>query len=708
VLSISNSSANTLDKNEQNESLPQKLQILAKKIETKNNIIIASDNVLVHSPNYYITAQKVIYNRDKSTLELFDNVNIIKDGKTTTFSDYAFLDFSKEINMFTPILLIDSKSNIWVNSKKATRDNDLLSFKGATLSSCDCYDPAWSISFSNGDYNSSQEWINTYNATLFINKVPVLYTPYFGFPNDKTRRSGLLKPTIGWSNNEGLLLIQPIFYAPALNWDIEYTPQLRTKRGDGHYLQYRLKDSEVSSLDIQTGIFREKDSYFDQSLLRNNKHYGWDLKYQISKLISDDMDDTKDGLLVSLHSLNDIDYINTKPNSDGDTTNKLIKSQIKYFYNTAKAYGNIDFKYYKDTSKINNDTTMQELPEIYLHKYSSETIIDNLFYSSSFKYANKFRKEGLRAKTVDVIVPLTYSFSSLDDYLNILISSQLNMTHIDYSNTINSYTNGEFIENKNTLSLWTDLLKPYKDHIHTINFKTSFTIPNIVKQGGDLYSINSTESDLSAFPVSKTHKHMSFTFNQSLYNKDSLSQTINHKIYQSVIYNEDGGSKLSDLENELIYYYKYGTLSNRLLFNHQENMIINSSSSISFNKNDFKSNVYYSYSKDTSTVSSNSQSYSYKDLLDAEALNVDLSYKFNKYYTIGYQEEYDIETKTTKDREYTLDIDKKCWKLNLKVADNLVASSTTNNEAIRQNIFYIQLTLKPILTFNQKYIQKAK
>ena len=487
---------NTLSANDS-----EKLKILAKVIETKDNIITAKGNILVHSPQYYITAQKVIYDKEKSTLELFDNVNIIKDGQTTTFSDYAFLDFSKQIDSFAPILLMDTTNNIWINSKEANKTNNLLTFKNSTLSSCDCYDPAWSINFTSGDFNSSEKWINTYNTTLFIKDIPVLYTPYFGFPTDFTRRTGFLKSTIGYSNIEGLLYAQPFFYASKLNWDMEYIPQFRSNRGKGHQLTYRLKDSSTSSLEIEIGEFTEDTDYFNNSSLRNKKHYGLDLIYNKSKLISDD--ESQDELLVSLHGLNDIDYINTKYNNESTIEDKLIESKIEYFYNTNDLYGDINFKYYNDTSKLHNDDTMQELPKIHLHKYLTKTFIKDLLYSADVKFSNKVRTIGLEAQSTNVFFPMTYNVKLFDDYINLTFSEELSLIDIKYGNYLTNYKNGQFLENKHIISLSTDLLKPYKDYIHTTNFKMSLTLPNIIKQDGDLYSINNTDANLEAFPCNK-------------------------------------------------------------------------------------------------------------------------------------------------------------------------------------------------------------
>jgi LPS-assembly protein len=241
-----------------------KLQILAKTIETNGSIVTATGNVFVYSPTYYITANKILYDKKKNTLELFDNVNIIKNEKTTFFSNYAFLDFSYELDKFKPVLLVDNINNVWINSKNAEKKNQILNLEHSTLSSCDCYDPAWSINFTTGDYNTTDQWINTYNVILFINEIPVFYTPYFGFSINTTRRTGLLKPIIGWSKDEGFLYAQPIYYAPKLNWDIEYIPQLRTLRGNGHHLIYRLKDTPNSIFKFKMGSFKEKIAYLQK------------------------------------------------------------------------------------------------------------------------------------------------------------------------------------------------------------------------------------------------------------------------------------------------------------------------------------------------------------------------------------------------------------------------------------------------------------
>ncbi|MFA5721009.1 MAG: LPS-assembly protein LptD, partial [Aliarcobacter sp.] len=235
--------------------------MVAKNIEAKDNTIIASNSVIAYSPSYYISADKLIYDRDKESLELFGNVLIIKDNNIQTQSNYAYLDMKNDTALQEPIFLLDESTNIWVNAKELTKEKEKLELVDSIISSCDCFDPAWSIKATSSNYDTKEMWINTFNTRLYIKDVPVFYLPYFGFPTDTTRRTGLLFPTIGYASKEGVLYSQPIFIAPANNYDFELSPQVRTQRGYGVYGTYRYANTLNSMLKIKMGYFKENDSY---------------------------------------------------------------------------------------------------------------------------------------------------------------------------------------------------------------------------------------------------------------------------------------------------------------------------------------------------------------------------------------------------------------------------------------------------------------
>lgn len=670
----------------------ENIQILAEKLDIKDDIVNATGEVVVYSPNYYITADRLVYDKINSKLELFGEVNVIKNNEVISYSQYMFLDIKNDKNSLKPMLMVDNTSKLWFNAETGEKNNDLIDLDSSTLSSCDCLNPAWSISFSSGDMNTTDKWVNTYNTTLYIQNVPVFYTPYFGFPTDTTRRSGLLKPTVGYSKSEGFMYAQPIYYAPSLNYDFEYIPQIRTTRGKGNALKYRYVDSKYSTLNIEAGVFKENDEYFNDRSLSNQKHYGWDLEYKRSKLLS--QNDNSDGLLIKYTDMNDVDYLNTQKNSSSSlTTNKFVESQAKYFFNTSNYYSDMEVNLYNDLKQENNDNVLQTIPKVNFHKYSNGLFNDTITSSLTISSNHKTRKTGVGATTTDISIPFGYHQYLFDEFLNFSFTEQVNYTNISYSNS-NEYDNSNYAENNHVLSLYTDLVKPYDSFIHSMNLSATYTDSNIFKKSGDIYSSSdSSTSDLSPFPMPQTAKNISLGFNQSFYNRNSLKQIVNHKINQSYVYTEDTNSyDKYEIENDLIVYYDYGSFAHRLIYNYVIKDLTRSSATFKFAKDDYFFNMYYSYLKNKDTLE------------EDKTFNYDLGFSFSKYYKLAYKENYDLMDHVTKSREYMFMIDEKCWSMNFKVVDALVASdTTTTNDSFRQKILYLEINLKQLFMIDQEY-----
>ena len=671
----------------------ENIQILAENLEIKDDIVNASGEVVVYSLNYYITANRLVYDKVNAKLELFDNVNIVRNNEVISYSEYMFLDLNQDINTLKPMLMLDNTNKLWFNSKTSSKDNDLISLNNSTLSSCDCINPAWSISFSSGDMNTTKQWINTYNATLYLNNTPVLYTPYFGFPTDTTRRTGLLKPTIGFSKSEGFMYAQPIYYAPKLNYDFEYTPQIRTKRGDGHALKYRYVDSLYSDLNIETAIFRDKDEYFEEQGLTNQKHYGWDLEYKRTKLLS--KKDHSDGLRIKYTDMNDVDYLDTQKNSASSfTTDKSIESEAKYFYNTNNYYGDIEVNLYNDLTQDNNDNVLQTIPKVNFHKYSQGYFNNKITTSFNIASNKKTRTTGVGAVTTNIDVPFGYHQYLFDDFLNFSFVEQINYTNIAYENT-NLYDDVNYAENNHIVSLYTDLIKPYDSFIHTMKLSTSYTDTNVFKETGDIYNQNdNATADLSPFPILKSTKNITLGLNHSFYDRHTLEEIVNHKINQSYQYNDTSNSyEKHELENDIIFYYDYGSLSHRLIYNYDIKDVTQSFATFNFNKDNYFFNLYYLYLQDEDTLE------------EDKNFNYELGFDFAKYYKLSYKEKYDLIEHVTKSRELNFNINEKCWAMNFRFVDSLVASDTTKIESnsYRQKILYIEINLKELFIIEQQH-----
>ncbi|QNM89223.1 LPS-assembly protein LptD [Aliarcobacter cryaerophilus] len=687
----------------------EKLQLVAKDVDTKNNIITAVGDVVAYSPTYYLSSDKMVYDKDKEILELFDNVLIIKDNKIQTQSNYAYVDMKNDIINQDPVFLMDNSSNIWSNSKEANKDKDLITLENSILSSCDCIDPIWSIRSSSSDYDTEAMWMNTYNPRLYIKNVPVFYLPYFGFPTDTTRRTGLLLPTMGYSSSEGFLYSQPIFIAPADNYDIELIPQIRTQRGYGSYANFRYADSPDSMLNLKTGYFKEFDNYRSKEQLENSEHYGLDIDYERKNIFSTKKEH-QDGVFTSIRYLNDIEYVILNEKDDDLGTDKKVESKVNYFYNTPEYYGGVYGKYYVDASKKTNDNTLQELPQVQFHSYNKELFLENLIYSIDTKAQNFTRKEGLNAKIYDITVPISYTKNILDDYMYLGVENRTILTQYDYSNSLYNnlrYEDGTLIQNRTSFIVGTDLIKPYSDYIHTLNLNASYDIPENLKKDGDLYNITVKENqqlkydELSVFPTLQEQKTIKLSLNQSIYDKENLKQFINHKMSQSILYNSVDEPKFQDLDNYVKINHDYGSLSGKVVYNMDDNKVVEGSFDNSLSYEDLTFSAGYYYSKKTNNE------FNTRD--DLESYRLSTSYKLAKDYSIKYYENYDLQENTRNRQGIGLNIDDSCWNLDLLLEKEITprsryVDSTRSYDSYEQTIVYAVLILKPIGGIRQKSI----
>ena len=631
-----------------------------------DNIVKAYGNVNIVSQDYNLSSEKLLYNQKK---------------------EYLFLE---------PYFLNNRKKGVWFQGDSIEKKCDTFNLKKTTLSSCDCKKPDWHIEFSKGDYNTTSKWVNSYDTKLYIGDTSVFYTPYFGFPMDKSRRSGLLKPIVGYSSYEGLSYAQPIYYAPKENYDLEYIPQVRIQRGMGFYTIFRYADSLSSILKIDGGIFKEYKNYQEEYKLKNQQHYGMHIEYLRDKIFTNNLD-TQDRIYTYLASMNDVNYQNTLPkNNITNSVDKYVESNIKYFYNNSLFYSDIWLQYYDDLSQSNNNNTLQTLPNIYMQKYTNNFFISNLLYSTNIEYINKTRSKGLGANITYLTLPIKYYTKIFNDYINISFGEKLKFTNVNYYNT-SLYHNGYYGENIHFISINSDLIKSYNNFIHFTTIKGSIEYANSFKQDGDLYNINNFDTTLSPFDIKKDTKNITLSFKNVLYDKTKSKKLIEDTIKQSLIYNEEDESyQQATLENELIYFYDKGIVSNRFIYDDKIDTISQSYSTMEFKNNGYKVSLDHLYSKDVLTLKTN------------ESLKYLLSMKVNSNYTISYEDEYDLKNNISKIQKLDLNIDKKCWSMDLTLSNALVASDTVTNTNLKQTILYIEVNLKQLLNMKQVYKFKQK
>lgn len=101
----------------------------------------------------------------------------------------------------------------------------------ASFSTCDPERRSWDLRADNIRIDQEAGVGVARNARVYLGRVPVMYTPWLQFPIDDRRRSGLLYPTLGYSDESGIEFRQPVYLNLAPNYDATLTPALYGRRG---------------------------------------------------------------------------------------------------------------------------------------------------------------------------------------------------------------------------------------------------------------------------------------------------------------------------------------------------------------------------------------------------------------------------------------------------------------------------------------------
>jgi LPS-assembly protein len=101
----------------------------------------------------------------------------------------------------------------------------------ATYSTCPPAQRQWEFAAKKISVNNDTATGVAHNVTLRLGGIPVIWLPVISFPTDDKRRTGILSPTIGRDDRNGLDLKLPVYLNLAPNYDATISPRWLSKRG---------------------------------------------------------------------------------------------------------------------------------------------------------------------------------------------------------------------------------------------------------------------------------------------------------------------------------------------------------------------------------------------------------------------------------------------------------------------------------------------
>ena len=184
----------------------------------------AEGDVVIHTPDEVMSADKVFFNLDSSKGEL-----------------------KKVFGMIQP--------NIYYEAESIDKKNEnLYSFQKAWITSCTQPTPRWNFSCSRANFKKD-DYMEMWNAVFSIKKIPIFYLPYLRYPLNKERATGFLMPQAGYSGAKGFIFGESFYWAIARNMDATFNVDYYSARGLGGGLEYRYLFSEGTGGNLNAYYF---------------------------------------------------------------------------------------------------------------------------------------------------------------------------------------------------------------------------------------------------------------------------------------------------------------------------------------------------------------------------------------------------------------------------------------------------------------------
>ena len=692
ALSPSNMEARAAIKqfNQQQESI---FEFLADDMEYNKTQIIGKGHVTIINLDYFVTANKAIYDTQKQEILLSGNVNAYKGNSLYLKSQEVKIRLQEDYSFLEPFYLQDSESGLWVDSKSAEFNNNIYQTKETNISTCSVNNPIWTIKAKEGEYDANDECLTVWHPHLCIYDFPVLYFPYLSFSLGYKRKTGLLYPLVGNSSDDGFFYSQPIFIAPDDNWDMTFMPQIRTKRGGGFYNEFRMIDDQDKILWVNLGYFGNSRSYQQTYDLENRDHYGIQLKYERENLFSKPENYFyEDGLYVDISQISDIDYFRLQEEDAqniADLQGNLLTSRLNYYLKSSEDYLGFSARYYSDLEQTSNANTLQTLPEIQYHRQIDNILLDNLYYSFDYKASNFTRPVGYRAIQQEAELPIIYTQSLLNDFLNVSLSPIFYGTSVDYSNKQQdlNLNNGRYFSQYYRFKANTDLVKKYDSFGHTISLEAEYTLPGFEHKEGDFTSFFTLPGDRQELKLGGT---------QYFYTLDN-SLILSHKMEQ-YFYFEDNDNKLGELENEIQYFYNnQWSFVSDIFYSHKEARISEATHQVNYESDYIKASFGHFVR----------ESFAKEDWIngrfgEANYINMGFRKEFENFDVFA-NAGYDYREKYFKTWQVGVDMQIRCFSFGVKYVSEIYPMLTSRGAEARDDK-YILFTIQfiPLLSSDLK------
>lgn len=196
-----------------------------------NGEAVLDGQVRLNQPGRTVEADTGYITQSRDYARFDGNIRIAEPGLLLT-GDQAVININTRAGQLLTSEFISSPIHAHGQAERIRRYGDgVTRIERGIFTTCAPGHRVWSMDARDIELDPNQGIGVVRNAKLRILDVPVMWLPYYRFPIDAERHSGLLQPRFRNTTNGGFDLSLPVYLNLAPNYDATITPRYFTRRG---------------------------------------------------------------------------------------------------------------------------------------------------------------------------------------------------------------------------------------------------------------------------------------------------------------------------------------------------------------------------------------------------------------------------------------------------------------------------------------------
>ena len=364
--------------------------------------VLSEDSETVHlvgEVNVVRTQQKVIADDvriNKSTQQINAKGNVVfEDSNYRLQSPAIEIDNLNQRGLFEqPEFVLRGRHTRGQADEIQKIDQYRSRFVNLFYTACDPDDRDWHLRAEALEIDDESGRGSARHATLYFKEIPFLYLPYFQFPVDDRRMSGLLAPSIGYTEPGGTNITLPVYWNIAANYDMTITPAWYSERGLQLNTENRyLFNSHQGQIDLS---YLEDDEIDDSRWFQQWRHSA-----QLGNKVQADM------LLARVSDGEFFDDFDSFAPQYNDT--RHLERHISFAGNSETWQGSLLWQDYQtlDTSTATENRPYNRLPRLTMDG-EPEPLLENLRTPIHLEWVSFDRDDSVTGRRSNAVTALNW------------------------------------------------------------------------------------------------------------------------------------------------------------------------------------------------------------------------------------------------------------------------------------------------------------